>query len=142
MARGRGELTPLDKKYKRIVSNNLIELAHVKHLRQADIVRSSGLAKSTVNGYFKGLSLPTQRNLIKLATALNVSPSEIDPRYGKKSSDNEVNSTPTPQNIAEEKMLVAFRKQTAGMSEDDQIKFQRSLNKLMDAAKDLNSLGE
>ncbi len=138
----RGELTPLDKKYKKIVSNNLIELAHVKHLRQADIVRCSGLAKSTVSGYFKGLSLPTQGNLIKLATALNVSPSEIDPRYGQKSPDGEQHTIPTPQNIAEEKMLVAFRKQTEGMSEDDQIKFQRSLNKLMDAAKDLNSLGD
>ena len=138
----RGELTPIDKEYKRIISSNLHALAQQRNLKQTDIAKISGVAKSTVNGYFKGTRLPSKSNLLQLARVLDVSPSEIDPRYGKKSSENEANGTPTPQNTAEEKMLVAFRKQTEGMSEDDQIKFQRSLNKLMDAAKDLNSLGD
>lgn len=138
----RGELTPIDKEYKKIISSNLHTLAQKRGLKQTDIAKLSGLAKSTLNGYFKGTRLPSKNNLLQLAHVLNVSPSEIDPRYDKKASDNKHKTIPTPQNVAEEKMLVAFRKQTAGMSEDDQIKFQRSLNKLMDAAKDLNSLGD
>ncbi|MCT3342586.1 XRE family transcriptional regulator [Lactobacillus johnsonii] len=77
----RGELTPLDKKYKAIISNNIVEIAQRKNMRQADIVHQSGLAKSTINGYFKGTSIPTRDNLLKLAHALNVSPADIDPRY-------------------------------------------------------------
>lgn len=77
----RGELTPLDKKYKAIISNNIVEIAQRKNMRQADIVHQSGLAKSTINGYFKGTSIPTRDNLLKLAHALNVSPGDIDPRY-------------------------------------------------------------
>lgn len=40
---------------------------------------------------------------------------------------------------AEKNMLAMFRKSTAGMSEDEKIKFQRSLSKLMDVARDFNS---
>ena len=83
--------------------------------------------------------MPSEENVEKLSKVFDVSVSDIDPRYKDKVVDVEDTRA---KNIAEEKMLVAFRKQTAGMSEDDQIKFQRSLNKLMDAAKDLNSLGE
>lgn len=139
----RGELTPLDENIKKIVSTNLFEISNNKNMRQADIVRASGLAKSTISGYFKGISLPTKTNLIKLAKALNVSPSDIDPRYSsKKTNVNYKLDDSAPQNVAEKNMLVAFRKQTEGMSEEDQIKFQRSLNKLMDAAKGLNDLGD
>ncbi len=84
----RGESTPLDKENKNIVSNNLIEIARSKNLRQADIVRLSGLAKSTINGYFKGISLPTETNLLKLSKALNVSPADIDPRYSNSKPTN------------------------------------------------------
>ena len=83
--------------------------------------------------------MPSEENVEKLSKVFDVSVSDIDPRYKDKVVDVEDTRA---KNIAEEKMLVAFRKQTAGMSEDDQIKFQRSLNKLMDAANDLNSLGE
>ena len=133
---GRSNLTPSEIKAKKTISANLNTLL----LKSGkNIQRETKIPRSTISDYFSGKTLPSEENVEKLSKVFDVSVSDIDPRYKDKVVDVEDTRA---KNIAEEKMLVAFRKQTAGMSEDDQIKFQRSLNKLMDAAKDLNSLGE
>ena len=136
---GRSNLTPSEIKAKKTISANLNTLLLKSGKKKIDIQRETKIPRSTISDYFSGKTLPSEENVEKLSTVFDVSVSDIDPRYKDKVVDVEDTRA---KNIAEEKMLVAFRKQTAGMSEDDQIKFQRSLNKLMDAAKDLNSLGE
>ncbi|WP_304402260.1 helix-turn-helix transcriptional regulator [Lactobacillus intestinalis] len=136
---GRSNLTPSEIKAKKTISANLNTLLLKSGKKKIDIQRETKIPRSTVSDYFSGKTLPSEENVEKLSKVFDVSVSDIDPRYKDKVVDVEDTRA---KNIAEEKMLVAFRKQTAGMSEDDQIKFQRSLNKLMDAAKDLNSLGE
>ena len=136
---GRSNLTPSEKKKKKTISANLNTLLLKSGKKKIDIQRETKIPRSTISDYFSGKTLPSEENVEKLSKVFDVSVSDIDPRYKDKVVDVEDTRA---KNIAEEKMLVAFRKQTAGMSEDDQIKFQRSLNKLMDAAKDLNSLGE
>ena len=136
---GRSNLTPSEIKAKKTISANLDTLLLKSGKKKIDIQRETKIPRSTISDYFSGKTLPSEENVEKLSKVFDVSVSDIDPRYKDKVVDVEDTRA---KNIAEEKMLVAFRKQTAGMSEDDQIKFQRSLNKLMDAAKDLNSLGE
>ena len=136
---GRSNLTPSEIKAKKTISANLNTLLLKSGKKKIDIQRETKIPRSTISDYFSGKTLPSEENVEKLSKVFDVSVSDIDPRYKDKVVDVEDTRA---NNIAEEKMLVAFRKQTAGMSEDDQIKFQRSLNKLMDAAKDLNSLGE
>ena len=136
---GRSNLTPSEIKAKKTISANLNTLLLKSGKKKIDIQRETKIPRSTISDYFSGKTLPSEENVEKLSKVFNVSVSDIDPRYKDKVVDVEDTRA---KNIAEEKMLVAFRKQTAGMSEDDQIKFQRSLNKLMDAAKDLNSLGD
>lgn len=136
---GRSNLTPSEIKAKKTISANLNTLLLKSGKKKIDIQRETKIPRSTISDYFSGKTLPSEENVEKLSKVFDVSVSDIDPRYKDKVVD--VDDT-RAKNIAEEKMLVAFRKQTAGMSEDDQIKFQRSLNKLMDAAKDLNSLGD
>ena len=136
---GRSNLTPSEIKAKKTISANLNTLLLKSGKKKIDIQRETKIPRSTISDYFSGKTLPSEENVEKLSKVFDVSVSDIDPRYKDKVVDVEDTRA---KNIAEEKMLVAFRKQTAGMYEDDQIKFQRSLNKLMDAAKDLNSLGE
>ena len=136
---GRSNLTPSEIKAKKTISANLNTLLLKSGKKKIDIQRETKIPRSTISDYFSGKTLPSEENVEKLSKVFDVSVSDIDPRYKDKVVDVEDTRA---KNIAEEKMLVAFRKQTAGMSEDDQIKFQRSLNKLMDAAKDLNSLSE
>lgn len=74
---------------------------------------------------------PSDESLSKVAKVLGVSLEYL--RTGKEDTTNKANDE------AEQKMLTMFRKSTEGMSEDEKIKFQRSLSKLMDVAKDFNS---
>lgn len=74
---------------------------------------------------------PSDESLKKVAKVLGVSVEYL--RTGKKDSPSQATDE------AEKNMLAMFRKSTAGMSEDEKIKFQRSLSKLMDVARDFNS---
>lgn len=114
----------------------LNEVRKQQNISITELSRRVGMAKSGVSRYFNHTREFPINRVPEFAKALHVKPEDVL-GVEKFNKDNV-----KPKNIAEEKMLVAFRKQTAGMSEDDQIKFQRSLNKLMDAAKDLNSLGD
>lgn len=77
----RGSLTPIDQKYKKVISSNLQSLASSKNVKQIEIVRATGISSTTVSGYFKGTRLPTPENVDKLAKFFHVSEEAIDPRF-------------------------------------------------------------
>lgn len=77
----RGSLTPIDQKYKKVISSNLQSLASSKNVKQIEIVRATGISSTTMSGYFKGTRLPTPENVDKLAKFFRVSKEEIDPRF-------------------------------------------------------------
>ena len=51
---------------------NLREAAKSKQMTQSDVVKASGLSKSSVSDYFTGKSTPKKDALKKLANALGV----------------------------------------------------------------------
>lgn len=56
-------------------AERLAEAMKIKNYKQADLVRLTGIDKSSISLYLKGKYSPKGIKLVKLATALNVSPS-------------------------------------------------------------------
>jgi repressor LexA len=52
----------------------LSEAMRLRDLKQSQLVEKTGISKSLINIYVKGVSEPKQLNIIKIANALNVSP--------------------------------------------------------------------
>lgn len=77
----RAELTPKDIEYKKIIASHLHYLLNQKNAKQIDVYRSTGIPASTLTGYFKGTSLPSPKNVQKLADFFGVSKEDIDPRF-------------------------------------------------------------
>lgn len=85
----RTELTPQDKEYKKIISSRLNDLLSRSGRKQIDITRSVGIPASTLTGYFKGTRLPSPKNVEKLAEYFNVEKSDIDPRFGRDTKEDD-----------------------------------------------------
>lgn len=73
-------LTPQEMEYKKIISSRLNELLLKSGKKKSDITRQTGLPASTLTGYFRGKRLPSEENVVKLASFFNVSEDYIDPR--------------------------------------------------------------
>lgn len=73
-------LTPQEMEYKKIISSRLNELLLKSGKKKSDITRQMGLPASTLTGYFGGKRLPSEENVVKLASFFNVSEDYIDPR--------------------------------------------------------------
>lgn len=73
---------------------------------------------------------PSDESLAKVAKILGVSVEYL--RTGKQSHPEQATDK------AEQNVLNMFRKSTEGMNEDEKLRFQQSLSKLMDVAKDFN----
>lgn len=73
-------LTPQEMEYKKIISSRLNELLLKSGKKKSDITRQTGLPASTLTGYFGGKRLPSEENVVKLASFFNVSEDYIDPR--------------------------------------------------------------
>ena len=56
-------------------AERLAEAMEIKNYKQADLVRITGIDKSSISLYLKGKYSPKGVKLVKLASALNVSPS-------------------------------------------------------------------
>lgn len=80
----RTELTPKDIEYKKLISSRLQSLLSRNNVKQVDIHKSTGIPASTLTGYFKGTTLPSPRNVQKLADFFGVVKSDIDPRFETK----------------------------------------------------------
>lgn len=81
----RAELTPKDIEYKKIIASRLRYLLNQKNAKQIDVYRSTGIPASTLTGYFKGTSLPSPKNVQKIADFFGVNKEDIDPRFEIKS---------------------------------------------------------
>lgn len=77
---------------------------------------------------------PSDESLKKVAKVLGVSVEYL--RTGTEPDSTQITDE------AEAKVLTMFRKSTEGMNEDEKLRFQQSLDKLMSAAKDLNNTKE
>ena len=77
---GRNKLTPQEIELKKVVASNLNELLNKTTKKKIDIHREYGIPNSSISDYFKGKSLPSKENVIKLANFFNVNTYDIDPR--------------------------------------------------------------
>lgn len=64
--------------------DNLRKIAGDKKLTQSDIVKLSGLSKSSISDYFKGKSTPKPDAMKKIAQALGVTVAELTDSKTKK----------------------------------------------------------
>lgn len=143
----RNELSAFEKKARHEIAENLKKYMH--GMTQSDLAAKAGIPLTTLSGYIREKSTPNAGNLEKLASALNVKKSNIDPRYALVKEEEysvhepainyEISSNDHANDEAEAKVLTMFRKSTEGMNEDEKLRFQQSLDKLMSAAKDLNN---
>ena len=76
----RNKLTPQEIELKKVVASNLNELLNKTTKKKIDIHREYGIPNSSISDYFKGKSLPSEENVIKLAKFFNVNTYDIDPR--------------------------------------------------------------
>lgn len=73
--------SPQDIKNREYFSNNLNRIMKEKGIRQIDLHNALKIPKSTITGYVKGRSMPTDSNLTKLVDFLNIEKSELDLRF-------------------------------------------------------------
>ncbi len=83
----RNELNNFEKETRHTISQNLKRLT--KSMTQSDLSLKTGIPKSTLSGYFAERSTPNAGNIQKIADALNVKKSEIDPRFLREESKEE-----------------------------------------------------
>ena len=79
----RAKLTPQDLRTMKIIAANLESLASRKGVSQVELSRELQIPTATLNGYFKGTSLPNPGNVQKIADYFEVYKSDVDPRYSK-----------------------------------------------------------
>lgn len=119
-------------------------IRHVADIRKKSIVevtRDAGFKSPNTIYNYKYNAVPSSISLNAIAKALGTSveflrgetddwhlPSETTELEDVKAKDE-----------AEAKVLTMFRKSTEGMDEDEKLRFQESLDKLMNVAKDLNN---
>jgi len=58
-----------------IISERIQEALYAKDMKQSDLVEKTGISKSSISTYISGAFEPKQKNLYKIAKALNVDPS-------------------------------------------------------------------
>ncbi|WP_251547916.1 helix-turn-helix domain-containing protein [Limosilactobacillus caecicola] len=75
----RNKISPLELKAREDISNNL--KYYSRGLTQKQLSEKTGIPTSTISGYFAKRSTPNAGAVQKLADALGVNKSDIDPRY-------------------------------------------------------------
>ena len=75
----RNKLSAFDRDVRKQISQNLKRLT--ENITQYDLSEMTGIPASTLSGYFAMRSTPSAGNVQKIADALHVDKSEIDPRF-------------------------------------------------------------
>lgn len=75
----RHELSAFEKHIRRIIAQNLKSASW--GMTQAELGAKSGIPTSTISGYFAQRSTPSPGNVQRLADALSMPKSAIDPRF-------------------------------------------------------------
>ena len=87
----RNKLSDFDKRLRETIANNLKK--YTSHLTQGQLSEMTGIPTSTLSGYFAERSTPNAGNIQKIADALGIDKSDIDPRF---SSTENISSTNAP----------------------------------------------
>lgn len=64
---------------KQELGRRLRALMNARNMSQSDLARASGIQRSNISSYVRGLTYPTPLFLKKLAEALGVAPEELSP---------------------------------------------------------------
>ena len=100
----RNKLSKFDRELREIISENLKKYAG--HLTQGQLSDLTGIPASTLSGYFSMRSTPNAGNIQKIADALGLNKSDLDPRFSSeflKTGDlREVQTDPSVAKLAEE----------------------------------------
>ncbi|WP_418521048.1 helix-turn-helix domain-containing protein [Megasphaera massiliensis] len=75
----RNKLSKFDRELREIISENLKKYAG--HLTQGQLSELTGIPASTLSGYFSMRSTPNAGNIQKIADALGLNKSDLDPRF-------------------------------------------------------------
>lgn len=82
----RNQLSDFDKKLRQQISENLKK--YTSHMTQSELSKLTGIPASTLSGYFAMRSTPNAGTVQKIADALNLQKSDLDPRFEDSSSTN------------------------------------------------------
>lgn len=82
----RNELNTFEKETRHTIAQNLKRLT--KNITQSELSLMTGIPKSTLSGYFAERSTPNAGNVQKIADALNVKKSDIDPRFLRENKES------------------------------------------------------
>lgn len=83
----RHELSPFERNIRRLIAQNLKKAS--QDMTQAELAEKAGIPTSTLSGYFAQRSTPSPGNVQRLADALGIHKSAIDPRYGEELLQND-----------------------------------------------------
>ncbi len=75
----RNKLSEFDQSLREQISKNLKQLC--ENMTQSELSGLTGIPESTISGYFAMRSTPNAGNVQKIADALGVKKSDIDPRF-------------------------------------------------------------
>lgn len=138
----------------KLVYQRIREASNLRKISLKKLAEKAGFrSPSTIYNYQYGKTTPSETSLRAIAAILNV-----DINYLKGFTDEFKNASyhingndayyiresGVPYSVdkvndkAEQNVLNMFRKSTEGMNEDEKLRFQQSLSKLMDVAKDFN----
>lgn len=77
----RNKLSPLEQKARHDIATNIFGLMRTQRMTQKQLSEITGIPASTLSGYTNEISTPNAGALEKIAAALHVNKSDIDPRY-------------------------------------------------------------
>lgn len=97
----RNKLSLPEQKAREAISENLKHFS--RGMTQKELSEKTGIPASTISGYFAKRSTPNAGTLQKLADALNVNKSDIDPRYKTDSK-----GTPKTADLADKETIFTY----------------------------------
>lgn len=112
----RPSLSEYDKKLRRTISENLKRLTC--NYTQQQLSEMTGIPVSTLSGYFAQRSTPNAGNVQKIADALHVQKSDIDPRFSPKALKVE-SSNVDSNNLLEDSRFISLQRNYNNLSDAD-----------------------
>lgn len=88
----RNKLSKFDKELRAQISANLKK--YTDGITQYELSEMTGIPVSTLSGYFAMRSTPNAGNIQKIADALNIDKSDLDPRFSNSILKNDANEEP------------------------------------------------
>lgn len=112
----RPSLSEYDKKLRRTISENLKRLTC--NYTQQQLSEMTGIPVSTLSGYFAQRSTPNAGNVQKIADALHVQKSDIDPRFSPKALKVESSNVDT-NNLSGDSRFISLQRNYNNLSDAD-----------------------